>query len=402
MERLSELLDDAAVKLQKRCQPEEFQVLCQLAEQSIAMGIDYRSIGVGWNHPSTRMAYRKASHRSTRCEQSRKRQERSKERFIELAEAKDPNLKEAIVQLFLTEIGADHDLGASFGGVAAALKAELLLPLRALNECGPLSRTMTGAPLPAEELRKVILELTKAVVSKEGGFSEWRYSTPAGQEQLRGLSPEQIDLWRQSTSMDHAGGLVTHEDAQGELGFFWATKIGGPSHGFDYETQCILPLLCNARHKVILVSDPRWTCHPVGRAHWRLLWSVGNGKKKPEPRLWLETVNADFEAPVSNDGWELAVLSHAMRKAEDMNVTLSVDTYMGDLLQRLIDRHACSHDAVEIRERILLRPSKAVLEASDYLSHKHDWVQDEDEITAPIGRSLYTPGRKRSHSEHST
>lgn len=40
--------------------------------------------------------------------------------------------------------------------------------------------------------------------------------------------------------------------------------------------------------------------------------------------------------------------------------------------------------------------------AEDYLSHKHDWVQDEDEITAPIGRSLYTPGRKRSHSEHST
>lgn len=31
--------------------------------------------------------------------------------------------------------------------------------------------------------------------------------------------------------------------------------------------------------QVILVSDPRWTCHPVGRAHWRLLWSVGNGKK---------------------------------------------------------------------------------------------------------------------------
>ena len=26
------------------------------------------------------------------------------------------------------------------------------------------------------------------------------------QEQLRGLSPEQIDLWRQSSSMDHAGG----------------------------------------------------------------------------------------------------------------------------------------------------------------------------------------------------
>lgn len=40
----------------------------------------------------------------------------------------------------------------------------------------------TGVMSYSQELRKVILELTKAVVSKEGGFSEWRYSTPAGQD----------------------------------------------------------------------------------------------------------------------------------------------------------------------------------------------------------------------------
>ncbi len=33
--------------------------------------------------------------------------------------------------------------------------------------------------------------------------------------------------------------------------------------------------------------------------------------------------------------------SYFFSQAEDMNVTLSVDTYMGDFLQRLIDRHAC-------------------------------------------------------------
>lgn len=38
-------------------------------------------------------------------------------------------------------------------------------------------------------------------------------------------------------------------------------------------------------------------------------------KSSPEPRLWLETVNADFDAPVSTEGWELAVLTHAMQKA---------------------------------------------------------------------------------------
>ena len=49
-----------------------------------------------------------------------------------------------------------------------------------------------------------------------------------------------------------------------------------------------------------------------------------NGKKAPSPRLWLETVNADFDAPVTKEGWEPAVLSHAIAKAEEMKVTLSV------------------------------------------------------------------------------
>ena len=74
-----------------------------------------------------------------------------------------------------------------------------------------------------------------------------------------------------------------------QLGFWWATKIGGPSHGFDLEGQCLLPLLCNARHKVILVSDPGWPHHPSGRAHFRLLWI--HGTSPPRPVLWLETVN---------------------------------------------------------------------------------------------------------------
>ena len=37
--------------------------------------------------------------------------------------------------------------------------------------------------------------------------------------------------------MQHISGLTTHEDDWEELGFFWATKIGGPSHGFDIEGQ---------------------------------------------------------------------------------------------------------------------------------------------------------------------
>ena len=188
-----------------------------------------------------------------------------------------------------------------------------------------MTQTMCGAPLPADDLAGVVMALTEAVLKSSSGFSEWRYNTPHGRQQLSGLSDDQLRLWREPTEQEHAGKLKTHEDTAGELGFFWATKIGGPSHGFDYESQCILPLLANARHKVILVSDAVWTEHPVGRAHWRMLWSVGScGKKPPQPRLWLETVNADFDAPVSSEGWETAVLTHAVSKADAMGVPLSV------------------------------------------------------------------------------
>ena len=40
-------------------------------------------------------------------------------------------------------------------------------------------------------------------------------------------------------------------------------------------TWVVMPCLAQ---QVILVSDPDWTQHPVGRAHWRLLWTVGDGK----------------------------------------------------------------------------------------------------------------------------
>ncbi|CAE7465435.1 unnamed protein product [Symbiodinium sp. CCMP2592] len=375
------------------------RVLAQLARQAVAMGIDYKSLGIGWHHPSSRTSYRRCEHRSTRSPASRQRQKASKARLLEvLASTGDSkvDMRSMLIAEFVREIGVAHEASlcetATWPGVVSALDAELLLPLRALNECRML-QTMCGAPLPEDELKRVVLSLTEAVLKSSTGFAEWRYSTPRGKDQLRGLSDHQITLWREPTAREHTAGLKTHEDAVGELGFFWATKIGGPSHGFDYESQCILPLLANARHKVILVSDPTWTDHPVGRAHWRLLWSVGCGKRQPEPRLWLETVNADFEAPVSSEGWETAVLTHAISKADAMGVPLSVDLMQATALHSLL---GSSRDVEEISEKMLLRASNAIVEASDYLSSEHDWVQDADEITMSIARALYTPRRKRS------
>ena len=63
------------------------------------------------------------------------------------------------------------------------------------------------------------------------------------------------------------------------------SHVAGPArvttHGFDVEGQCLLPLLCNARHKVILVRDPAWPHHPSGRAHFRMLWLAGATPPQP-------------------------------------------------------------------------------------------------------------------------
>jgi len=275
--------------------------------------------------------------------------------------------------------------------VAAALKAELLLPLRSLVEGQrSMHHTYNGEPVPADAVAETVQALVASVVGLPNSYAAWRYGCPAGVEQLRGLDGRQVELWRTPTAFNHAG-LRTHEDADGELGLFWATKIGGPSHGFDFEGQCLLPLLANARSKVILVSDPAWPAYPSGRAHFKLLWAAPAAGEAPEPRLWLEALNADFDAAevVDADGWQAAVLSHAMAKADAMSVPLSVSFSLAGEL------HAAASSGSTVRktqEQILLRPSNGVCEASDYLSARHDWVQlDEEVVQPPHPRALYIP-----------
>jgi len=158
---------------------------------------------------------------------------------------------------------------------------------------------------------------------------------------------------------------------------------------------CLLPLLANARHKVLLVSDAQWPYHPAGRAHWRLLWTVGSKEEpltKSEPRLWLEPINCDFAAATAGIGaheWEEAVLWHAVAKANAMQVPLSLEA-SADIVRHIADRMGVGGQVLETCERMLLRPSNGVVEASDILG-PHDWEQSGEEITWPIDRLLYVP-----------
>merc|ERR1712048_431033 len=237
--------------------------------------------------------------------------------------------------------------------------------------------------------RSAMQDLIGAVLSSSSGFTDWRYRNDVGREQLRGLSEEQVAAWRQPFSMelDESQGIRSHEDDDGEFGFFWATKIGGPSHGFDFEAQCLLPLLANARHKVILVSDPSYPYHPVGRAHFRLLWTHDGNL----PVLWLEAVNQDFRANVDTRLYGVAVLEHAVEKSNLLGIMLSCMPHLEPQLAKVV---GSAGSVRVVSERLVLRPSNGVLEASDYLSPKHDWVQLEEETTEPIQRVVYQPAGK--------
>eukprot|EP00747_Dinoflagellata_sp_TGD_P210939 gnl/TRDRNA2_/TRDRNA2_84161_c0_seq1.p1 gnl/TRDRNA2_/TRDRNA2_84161_c0~~gnl/TRDRNA2_/TRDRNA2_84161_c0_seq1.p1 ORF type:complete len:415 (+),score=72.07 gnl/TRDRNA2_/TRDRNA2_84161_c0_seq1:3-1247(+) len=399
---------------QEEVSPRAYAAFVALAEQAVYRCIDYNRLGLGWHHPSGRTAYREATHPSFTDPKSRNRAESSRQRLVEIIGKVTSgmlSLESAVVKIFLCEIGVSLSSAifdaATFGGVEAALEGELLLPLRALNEGQSCMRnTTSGDQVPTDLLAEKVQAIISAVVSGPAGFAEWRYESALGREQLRGLSPKQVSMWREPSSVTHSSRLQTHEDAEGELGFFWATKIGGPSHGFDYQGLCILPLLCNARHKVILISDLDWPEHPPGRAHWRLLWTYGPESKPPpertpEPRLWLEGVHADFAArqkfkdlQLNKGAWRHAVMRHALLKSEKMRVPLSIDKDLREVMEANVAALGLTGTMCTTVEKMVLRPSNGIVEASDYLSKKHDWLQMHEESTEPKERALYIPGRE--------
>ena len=215
------------------------RALDAMAEQSIHRGIDYKTLGLNWDHPTARTAYRSAEGASFGKPASRMRQDKSKLAMQALVTAvagfsfpdQRQQAEDLLVSAFCTEIGAPTLAEkATFDGVAKALDAELLLPLRAFSEgITSMYTTFNGHSIPPQLVQPAVRTLLE--VTLNGTFTEWRYTNPVGKAQLAGLSDSQVALWREPTESRH-NELRVHEDAPGELGLWWATKIGGPSHGF--------------------------------------------------------------------------------------------------------------------------------------------------------------------------
>ena len=171
------------------------EAFAALAAQSVRSGIDYKTLGLGWDHPQTRTAYRDVSGASFSCSASRQRQKRSLENLVALghnitADGSTPETAEAgLVSAFCTEIGRpEARKSATFAGVAAALQGELTLPLRALSE-GIMSMTSTfnGAPVPRAPIEATVSSIISHVL--DGSYTEWRYTNPVGQRQAIARPP---------------------------------------------------------------------------------------------------------------------------------------------------------------------------------------------------------------------
>eukprot|EP00746_Dinoflagellata_sp_MGD_P009856 gnl/MRDRNA2_/MRDRNA2_120156_c0_seq1.p1 gnl/MRDRNA2_/MRDRNA2_120156_c0~~gnl/MRDRNA2_/MRDRNA2_120156_c0_seq1.p1 ORF type:complete len:561 (+),score=90.32 gnl/MRDRNA2_/MRDRNA2_120156_c0_seq1:56-1738(+) len=413
------------VDLPKKASPEAKHAFRLLVEQA-TQSIDYKSMEMSYDHPSTRMDYRTKDHVSFQHPSSISRNKQSKQTLIACAKAcaKSPmmDLKTQVVKHFVREIGTAVAINdATFEGVSACLEAELLLPLRAINECQEnMTRTSRMIKISPAKIKACVEAITKHCV--KGDLHKWRYTNPLGARQLEGLNEKQLAKWMEPTRTQLPSGVVIHEDKEGDLGLFWATKIAGIG-AFDVEGQCALALVANARNKVILVSDPKWPHYPCARAIFRMIWTpLGKQKSYDEssmqlgelggksqithftsysPVLFVEPLFKDTTTMKSLDTsmYNLAVMAHAVAKADAMRVRLAVDPELYETVTEVVKsrRGDPIKQMSTSSEKIALRPSNGVVEFSEAITERHDWVQLDEELLGPVRRCIYAPPGMSTH-----
>lgn len=355
--------------------------------------LDYSSIGYGWGKPDSRLAYRSRQYDEWLLYASESRLDATHSRMLDLARdvarAAEPEkvLDRGLVSAFLTEIGVPAGVAQGWkvtsGGVAQALAHEALLPLRALNETiDDVALERKDAKPYAKELRRVVTDVTRHIL--EGDYREWRYTSPQSTKQLAPLTDAQRAGWRSNLSLEGEGvggvKLKTREEDGPEL--LWVTKIGGPSHGFDYGPHCLLPLLANGRTKAILVEDPRWPHNAAARCYLRVLQG-DDGKAM----LYLEPMQRDFphRARFDKPGVErkesaavrFLQVQHALAKAAELGLPLSVSASDDAILDALGVAHQRD------KRKLVIEGSAGVFEASDTMFRGHDFPQTQRLVTEP-------------------
>lgn len=353
---------------------------------------NYAKTMMGWHHPSARSEYRRREHDGVSRYQSEDRQNASQVALVEgltgVAEAKDPAqaIEHLLVKSFVKEIGISDEVAAGWNAnapaVRRALAHEAFVPLRALNET---ISDMSPDPALTPEVEKAVHAIIQHMV--EGDYREWRYDNEVSARQLSGMTPEQTEGWKANLNTDYqAKGLKLSTREEDDVELLWLTKIGGPSHGFDYGGHCLLPLLSNGRTKAILVDHDDWPHNAAARSYIRVLHTEDG-----QPTLYLEPFQRDFphrqRFPDELDNHlYAAVINHAKQKAEALGLELSIGPRYGHLVEAL------GIDAKIVEKPLVLKKSNGVFEASDTLGLGHDFHQQVDMTTPPLQRLQFTPG----------
>lgn len=307
--------------------------------------------------------------------------------LTEALASKDPvgAVEAAVVTQFLREIGLKaHEIAgwqARPEAIAAALEAEAFLPLRAFVERGAKDTPY----LPRELTHAVVVEAVQSIV--EGRYAEWRLTNAGSKEQLAILTEAQFEAFKQrigttfelGAANDQKVELKTREIGGESLELFWATKCGGPSHGFDVMVTCALSLVVNGRNTIIVVDDPRWP-HPAARTYLRLVSRPETG----QPVLFLEGPSLDFPYPrhLMLD-LEKACIRHAIEKAKLMGVPLAIS---GSIAQAVEELKLPVKTHKPYAEPYKLGPS-LLLEAASVFGY-HDWPQRQAEVR-PVVKTHY-------------
>jgi hypothetical protein len=284
----------------------------------------------------------------------------------------DPrSLGSVLVREFLREVGVPADVSRGWRGtpeaVGEALAGEALVPLRAANEQIPENARYTRF-VPLETTRALAQDITRAVV--EGRYENWRAETPEGRQQLALLTPEQRVLWLGpgvSAKLEIDGATLSTHNVRG-FERFWATKVGGPSHGFDsFASQCWLALATNPRNDIIAVDDPRWG-NVASRSYSRVLRNETMG----HTCMMLEGTQTDF--PYRRFGlesaMEAAVLKHAIVQAQQLGLPLELTSFWNAAINKL------GLEGQWRSSTYVLEPS-VLIEAGDAVGVGHDRVQRE-------------------------
>lgn len=358
---------DGAAKEHLTRAVQAFALLADYATGSI----DYRRVGAQFTGPGA-TGQDRSDHRVRNygawATTSRNRQEESRatlgQALKDALAAEDPSaaVEATLGAQLLRELGLSAKETAGWkptlAGMLAALDGEAFAPVRAFVELIPNGFSGRYGGEDVEAMRQAARSIARAVV--EGRYPEAVLEHPANVAQLAVLPTEaQRARWiagHQTEALGTFGQKMSTREAEG-LDRFWATKIGGPSHGFDNMTHCTLSIAGNARTKAIIVEDESWH-QPAARAYLRLL-----GNDRGRPMLYVEDPQIDFTLQRSiakdTDGIADRVVAHAIHRAKE----LGADLVVSDLLRPALDRLGATYQ--RYGGKIVLEPSAVRCESSD-------------------------------------